>query len=65
MKKAPTKISSVKHFKISDATQQAYENRDPALDNDPDCPQVPPEYWNNAVVGKYYRPLKQEDHWTG
>jgi hypothetical protein len=44
MKKAPTKISSVKHFKISDATQQAYENRDPALDNDPDCPQVPPEY---------------------
>jgi uncharacterized protein (DUF4415 family) len=25
-----------------------------------DAPQMPPEYWNNAVIGKYYRPVKMQ-----
>jgi uncharacterized protein (DUF4415 family) len=28
--------------------------------NDPDAPTLPPERWANAVVGKFYRPLKTQ-----
>jgi uncharacterized protein (DUF4415 family) len=29
------------------------------LDNaDPDAPVLPPEMWENAIIGKYYRPKK-------
>jgi len=47
-------------LKISEATKRAYGNRQPELDSDSDSPQLPPEYWNNAVIGKYYRPLKTQ-----
>jgi len=59
MKKAPTKISSVKHLKISDQTRRAYERRDKSRDRlDPDAPVRSPEFWEGADIGKYYRPRK-------
>lgn len=60
MRQASTKTSSSKRLRISKGTKDAYSNRDRGLDNDPDAPQLPPEYWNNAVIGKYYRPLKTQ-----
>ncbi len=60
MKKASIKIGSGRRLKIGEATKQAYRNRQPELDSDSDSPQLPPEYWNNAVIGKYYRPLKTQ-----
>jgi len=60
MKKASTKTNSAKRLKISEKTRKAYGKPDRALDNDPDAPQLPPDYWGKAVIGKYYRPLKTQ-----
>jgi uncharacterized protein (DUF4415 family) len=60
MKKASTTTSSVKRVKISGKTKQVYAKRNKALDHDPDAPQLAPEYWANAMIGKYYRPLKTQ-----
>ena len=60
MKKASTTTNSVRRLKISERTTQAYRKRDRALDRDPDAPQLSPAYWANAVIGKYYRPLKTQ-----
>ena len=60
MKKASTTTNSAKRLKISKKAREAYAKRDPRLDRDPDAPQLPPDYWNNAVIGKYYRPLKTQ-----
>ena len=60
MKKASTKTSSVRRLKIGEETRKAYAKRDRRLDNDPDAPQLSPDYWANAVIGKYYRPLKTQ-----
>jgi uncharacterized protein (DUF4415 family) len=60
MKKASTKINSVKRLNISEKTKLAYGKRDRQLDSDPDAPQLPPDYWDKAVIGKYYRPLKTQ-----
>ena len=60
MRKASTTTNSVKRLKIDEKTKQAYRKRDRALDRDPDAPQLPPDYWANAVIGKYYRPLKTQ-----
>jgi uncharacterized protein (DUF4415 family) len=60
MKRASTKTSSVRRLTVSAETRKAYKKRDRALDSDPDAPQMPPEYWSNAVIGKYYRPLKSQ-----
>jgi uncharacterized protein (DUF4415 family) len=59
MKKAPTKTSSAKRLKISDQTRRTYERRDKSRDQlDPDAPVRPPEFWQGASIGKYYRPRK-------
>ena len=60
MKKASTTTSSSKRLKISTKTRLAYRKRDRALDADPDAPQLPPAYWADAVIGKYYRPRKTQ-----
>jgi uncharacterized protein (DUF4415 family) len=60
MKKASTTTNSAKRLKISEKTRKAYGKRDPRLDHDPDAPQLPPDYWSNAAIGKYYRPLKTQ-----
>jgi uncharacterized protein (DUF4415 family) len=60
MRKASTTTNSGKRLKISEKTREAYGKRDRALDNDPEAPQLPPEYWGSAVIGKYYRPLKTQ-----
>jgi uncharacterized protein (DUF4415 family) len=60
MKRASTKTNSVKRLKISEKSRLAYQNRDRRLDGDPDAPQLPPDYWNKAVIGKYYRPVKTQ-----
>jgi uncharacterized protein (DUF4415 family) len=57
MKSQSTKTSSPKRLKISDRTHALYEQRDKSLD-DTDAPVLPPEMWENAVIGKYYRPVK-------
>jgi uncharacterized protein (DUF4415 family) len=55
-----TKTSS-KRLKISDATRKAYADRDKSLDSkDPDSPTMPPEFWEGAEIGKYYRPVKTQ-----
>lgn len=59
-KRASAKTSSVKRLAVSRETKRAYNKRDRALDRDPDAPQMPPEYWANAAIGKYYRPLKSQ-----
>jgi uncharacterized protein (DUF4415 family) len=59
MKKVSTKPNSAgRRLKISDETQALYKKRASSLDNDPDTPVLPPEMWQNAAIGKYYRPLK-------
>jgi uncharacterized protein (DUF4415 family) len=60
MSKAPMKTSSGKRLKISEKTRRLYEQRDKSLDNDPDAPTLPPDMWENAVIGKYYRPIKTQ-----
>ena len=56
-----TKTNSVKRLKVSEETRQAYANRDKRLDStDSDCPTMPPEFWDGAAIGKYYRPLKTQ-----
>ncbi len=60
MKRASTKTNSVKRLKISEKSRLAYQNRERRLDDDPDAPQLPPDYWNKAVIGKYYRPVKTQ-----
>jgi uncharacterized protein (DUF4415 family) len=59
MSKASTKTNSVRRIKISPETRALYEARDKSQDNaDPDAPVLPPEMWENAIIGKYYRPKK-------
>lgn len=59
MSKVSTKTSSVKRLKISDQTCRAYARRDKRRDQlDPDAPVKPPEFWQGASIGKYYRPRK-------
>ena len=60
MKKASTKTSSAKRLKVSEETREAYGKRNRSVDTDPDAPQLSPEYWANAMIGKYYRPLKTQ-----
>jgi uncharacterized protein (DUF4415 family) len=56
-----TKTSSIKRLKISEETRQAYANRDKSLDNaDPDAPVMPPEFWEGAEIGRFYRPRKTQ-----
>ncbi len=47
-------------IEITDDIREAYKERDPGLDNDPDAPTLPPELWANATVGKYYRPTETQ-----
>jgi uncharacterized protein (DUF4415 family) len=48
-------------LKIGEETRQAYASRDKGLDSaDPDCPTMPPEFWDGAAIGKYYRPVKTQ-----
>jgi uncharacterized protein (DUF4415 family) len=59
MKRARTKTSSAgRRLKIGDRTRELYEQRDRSLDNAPDAPVLPPALWQNAAIGKYYRPIK-------
>jgi uncharacterized protein (DUF4415 family) len=60
MKKSSTRTNSVKRLRISKETRLAYGKRDRELDGDREAPQLPPEYWNNAAIGKYYRPVKTQ-----
>src|ERR1700730_6123381 len=54
MNKASTKTNSVKRIKISPETRALYQSRDKSLDNaDPEAPILPPEMWENAIIGKY------------
>jgi uncharacterized protein (DUF4415 family) len=52
------KNSSARRIEIDDKIRAMYAERDPSLDKDPDAPMLPPEMWNNATIGKYYRPRK-------
>ena len=59
MKRASTKTNSAdRRLKISDETRALHKKRSRSLDNDPEVPVLPPEMWQNAAIGKFYRPLK-------
>jgi uncharacterized protein (DUF4415 family) len=59
MTKQSTKTNSGKRLKISPQTRSVYSARNKKLDNaDPDIPVLPPDIWNDAIIGKYYRPKK-------
>ena len=61
MSAARTKTNSVNRLKISGKTRRAYERRDKGLDHAaPDAPVMPPEFWQGASIGKYYRPRKTQ-----
>ena len=61
MSEARTKTNSGSRLKISAKTRRAYERRDQSLDRaDPDAPVMPPEFWQGASIGKYYRPRKTQ-----
>jgi uncharacterized protein (DUF4415 family) len=60
MRKASTKTNSAKQIRLSNRTKEAYRRRNTALDQDKDAPQLPLEYWQNATVGKYFRPRKTQ-----
>lgn len=48
-----------RRLRITDEIRKEYARRDKSLDNaDPDAPVLPPAIWENAVIGKYYRPKK-------
>ena len=53
------KPSTGRKVKISAATRKAWEGRDKSLDNG-EVPQLPPDVWAKATIGKYYRPLKTQ-----
>jgi uncharacterized protein (DUF4415 family) len=42
---------------ITKDLQELYE-RERRLDTDPEASTLPPEMWEKAVIGKFYRPLK-------
>lgn len=51
MKPRVTKPAAAKkRYSISDQTRALYEQRNGALDNDPDVPVLPPEKWANAMT---------------
>lgn len=54
MRKASMKTRTVK---ISAKTRKLYERRDQSLDHG-DVPQLSPDEWAKATVGKFYRPIK-------
>lgn len=56
----PKSTPRTSKIEITDDIGKAYEERDRSLDNDPDAPAMPPEFWANATVGKYYRPVKTQ-----
>jgi uncharacterized protein (DUF4415 family) len=59
MSEAHTETNSFKRLKISQASRDLYAQRDKSQDNaDPDAPVLPPDMWDNAIIGKYYRPKK-------
>jgi uncharacterized protein (DUF4415 family) len=61
MRKASTRTNSPKRLKVSDKTRALYEARDKSQDNlDPDAPVKPPEFWEGAQIGRFYRPLKSQ-----
>jgi uncharacterized protein (DUF4415 family) len=45
---------------ISPEIQKAWDERDRSLDDDPDSLPMPPLMWARGVVGKYYKPIKQQ-----
>ena len=47
-------------IEITEDIRKAYSERDRSLDKDPDAPAMPPDFWANATVGKYYRPIKTQ-----
>ena len=61
MSKTSIKSNSSKRLKIGDKTRSLYETRDKSRDNlDPDAPVMPPEFWERAEIGRFYRPLKKQ-----
>lgn len=61
MSKVHTRPSSVRKLKITDEVKKAYSLRDKSCDHlDPDIPVMPPEFWEGAAIGKFYRPMKTQ-----
>jgi len=51
-------IPRTSKIKITEETRKLYEKRDRRLDRDPDAPTLPPDAWQTAQIGRFYRPIK-------
>jgi uncharacterized protein (DUF4415 family) len=52
-------MKTVRRFKVTKPMREAYALRDKSQDStDRENPTLPPEAWDDALIGKYYRPLK-------
>jgi uncharacterized protein (DUF4415 family) len=49
--------STPKRLKVSQKARDLYAARDKSHD-DPENPVLPPEMWEGALIGKYFRPIK-------
>ncbi len=45
-------------IRITEETRKLYEERDRRLDHDADAPTLPPDAWQIAQIGRFYRPIK-------
>ena len=56
-----TPVEERKGIKISAKTRQLYEQRNRALDDDPDAAPLAPDKWANAMRrDEYFRPVKKQ-----
>ena len=51
-------------IEITHEIREAYEERDRWLDDDPDAPTLPPEFWSEVTVGTYFRPIEKRSETT-
>jgi uncharacterized protein (DUF4415 family) len=60
MKKQSTTTSSGKRLKVSAATRGLWKKSRLAAGSGGDAPVMPPEFWDRATIGKYYRPVRSQ-----
>jgi uncharacterized protein (DUF4415 family) len=58
--KSTPRTTRATKIEITNDIRKAYAKRNRGLDKDRDAPTMPPEFWANATLGKYYRPVKTQ-----
>jgi uncharacterized protein (DUF4415 family) len=52
--------NSSKHLKVSPATRSLWKKSPHVTGGGEDAPVMPPEFWDRATIGKYYRPVRTQ-----